>query len=249
MSRIILTLLLFTLNICAFSQERKVGLVIIDMQKKFMTRKGFHRRPQNIKKVNKLIEHQILIIEKAMEYNIPIFVIEFENQGDTIDEIKNLLSSSATGQVNYFKKDTNGFLSGSNSYKAEIIKSITDQKITDLCFIGANGGACVEGSIHSAISKDLNSFALVEGIADFNYKSFIYPYRYSRKVMKKYSTNYNHIEFKQIRRLDRLISFFRDQDSTLLKQSYKQYLVDYLKEKRENIKNYLQFCRDTYLRI
>jgi hypothetical protein len=52
--------------------------------------------------------------------------------------------------------------------------------ITSPIMIGANGGACVEDSILGGLRRGLDVTAYTPGIVDFNPKSFIYPYSYTR---------------------------------------------------------------------
>lgn len=150
------------------------ALVIIDMQPYFVTRAGNDKDEENKKKVKEIIKTQIEAIKLARASQIPIVFIEYEGFGDTNEELKK--ATEGYSDVKHILKDTEGMLSYNNNHTPEVIEYLSSKKVGHLIIIGANGGACVQESITSSLDHSYNVTAFSKGIADFNYKSFIYPY-------------------------------------------------------------------------
>ena len=175
--KVFLLIFLFV-SLASFAQTERKGdnyaLVIIDMQPKFVTRGGNDQDPENIKKVNQIIENQKQMIALAKKSNIPVIFIEYQNFGDTNTELKE--AAKGYDNVKYFEKNTDGFFETSNSNIKAFSDFLHDQQIGNLIITGANGGACVESSIYGSLSNNYNVLAYSKGIADFNYEKFIFPY-------------------------------------------------------------------------
>ena len=73
-------------------------------------------------------------------------------------------------------KNQDGMLDDYNQSKAELLSYLKSNHIKNLIVTGANGGACVHESISGALTNKFNVVAVTDGIADFNYEKFIYPY-------------------------------------------------------------------------
>ncbi len=154
----------------------EVALVIIDMQPVYMTLRGGNPdEPSNAKKLKALFKNQIQAVEIAKAFNQPIIVVETSGLGRTDQRILNALEDY--DRAYYFEKNKNGMLDfGSTSSKA-LIHFFNENDINEVVVMGANGGACVRESIWGAISLgNIQVSAFTNGIADFNYESYIYPY-------------------------------------------------------------------------
>ncbi len=186
----------------SYPQEVKQNsaVVIIDMQPKFVTRGGFHKRPSNILKVDQIISHQIEIINDAKSRNIPILVIEYVTFGETNKDLKKALKGY--GNQKTFIKNRDGMFSDYNMSVKEISKALNDLNVRNLVILGANGGYCVKDSIEGSLAKEFNVVAYSKGIADFNHKDFIYPYN------NKYKYKPQNCEFQEIDNCEAICNIF-----------------------------------------
>lgn len=168
--------------------SKGTALVVIDMQPVFVTRGGNHETPENKKKVNRILEEQRVLINKAKAAKIPIIFLEYEGDyGDTSQTLKSPVKGYS--KVKTFMKNTDGMLSSYNSHRNGLIEFLKQQKIGKLIITGANGGACVESSIIDSLERNCSVVAYSPGIADFNYKDFIYPYSGHYSDIKTNCTN------------------------------------------------------------
>ena len=156
------------------------ALIVIDMQPRFATRGGNQNDEENKKKLKELIKNQLEAIKLAKASQLPIIFIEYEGFGDTTEELKK--ATEGYNDVKYIIKDSDGMLSYDNSHKAELAEYLSQKKVGNLIITGANGGACVQESITSSLDNNYNVISYSKGIADFNYKKFIYPYVHPYKV-------------------------------------------------------------------
>lgn len=178
--------LLLLVSFLALAQEARVGdgyaLVIIDMQPGFVTRGGHDKDPENVKKVQTIIANQKQMIELAKKQNIPIVFIEYEGFKDTNSELKK--SAEGYAGTKTFIKNTDGMFESYNKNVKPLSDYFRSEEIGNLIITGANGGACVEGSIEGALKNNYNVLAYNAGIADFNYENFIFPYDYADGAFK-----------------------------------------------------------------
>ena len=173
--RVFASLSIFS-GLVAFAQtQQSSALVVIDMQPIFVTRGGNDQDPKNQEKVNKILEIQKRAIQDAEKANIPIVFIEYETKGKTNEKLSDLIKNYKKSTV--ILKNTDGMLDKDNTHKKELQKYFKENKINTLILIGANGGACVHESIAGSLKNNYNVIAISSGIADFNYKDFIYPYK------------------------------------------------------------------------
>ncbi len=154
--------------------SEKQALVIIDMQPDFIERQGVHKKPENKKRLKEVLAHQEMLIASAKATQTPIIFIEYEGQGQTHSALRSAVGDYAN--VSTFKKDTSDVFDTRNSFRGELEAHLQENGIKDLLIAGANGGACVRQSIEGALMRDYNVIASSNGIADFNYDPFIYPY-------------------------------------------------------------------------
>jgi nicotinamidase-related amidase len=173
----IFTLLVFVTFVC-FAGDPRIGnnyaLIIIDMQPTFITRGGDDKDPKNIKKVAEIIAHQKELIALAKKQNMPIVFLEYESMGPTNSELKK--ETEGYANTKYFTKDSDGMFDSYNSHEKELSDYLRSKEVGNLIITGANGGACVSESISGSLANNYNVLAYTYGIADFNYKDFIYPY-------------------------------------------------------------------------
>jgi nicotinamidase-related amidase len=165
------------LSSVSFSQaleRNNAALVIIDMQDYFATRGGNDQTPENIKKTKKIFRNLKAAIKSAQEAKIPIIFLEYENYGPTNSKL--VASVSGYDQVGVFLKNTDGVFSESNRHREQLVEFLTQKDVGKLFITGANGGACVFSSISGALQNQYDVIALSKGIADFNYREFVYPY-------------------------------------------------------------------------
>lgn len=176
-SKWIFSLLVF-ITFLSFAGEPRIGdnyaLIIIDMQPQFVTRGGNDKDPANVNKVNDIIASQKKMIELAKKQNIPIIFLEYENFGETNSELKK--ATEGYDCVKYFTKTTDGMFESSNKNEKPLSDYLRSKNIGNLIITGANGGACVSQSISGSLENNYNVLAYTNGIADFNYKEFIFPY-------------------------------------------------------------------------
>lgn len=153
----------------------KAALVVIDMQPGFVTRGGNDKEPANVKKVDEIITAQAEAIREAKSFNIPIVFIEsVGGYGDTNSKLKDAVRNYS--RVRYFVKTSDGMFDSYNKSRADLVAYIKENDVGTLIVTGANGGACVLRSIRGSLDGNCTVLAYSNGIADFNYKDFIYPY-------------------------------------------------------------------------
>jgi nicotinamidase-related amidase len=166
--------LLLSLNCFANPTGDKDALIIIDMQPFFVTRGGNDTEEENSKKVKEILKIQKDAIKFAKEAKMPIIFLEYEGCKETNKELKKEVAGYEN--VKFFLKNADGMFSEYNTHRKELIEYLASKEVGNLIITGANGGACVEQSIEGSLSNNYNVIALNKGIADFNYKQFIYPY-------------------------------------------------------------------------
>lgn len=188
------------------STSGNAALVIIDMQPGFSELNGQHVRPENVAKMAKLIEEQKKAIKEAQAAGIPIVFIEYDTEGfmHTGATSPELIGAATKNyrDVRVFKKTTDGLFEKKNKYLKEINEFIKREQIGTLIIAGANGGACVQRSIKGALQNNCNVVAYSNGIADFNFKDFIYPYAGRYGDMKKLEKDCSNCSFKELASVD-----------------------------------------------
>lgn len=170
------TFVLLGLNQARADVERK-ALVIIDMQESVL--KEWKKTPEVQRKRSALIEKQKQLIDEAKRNKIPILVVQWEGKGPTTTELMKRVGADAA----VVEKDKNGFFDGKSAAKAEEL--LRKRGITDLFFVGIDGGACVEDSIRGALKNHYKVWAVTDGIAEHSPRAdrckqggAIYPYSY-----------------------------------------------------------------------
>jgi len=195
---IILLCLLFSQLCLAAPEDNRDNhaLVIIDMQPYFATRAGNDQKDKNKIKVLKIINKQIAAIREAKKAKIPIVLIEYEYGSSCCGKTNRKLRNEVKFYKKFktIKKNTDGMFSSSNKYKQKLTDYLEDNHIGSLIILGANGGACVKQSIKGSLEENYNVIAYNKGIADFNYRDFIYPY----KDIYKFKPNCKNCNFKEV---------------------------------------------------
>ncbi len=234
--KIIIFVMLTFISLNSFSGTACIGdnygMVVVDMQSYYITRSGFQTNPNNITKKNKLISNQIAAIKIAMQNNIPIIFMEYIKSGDTISELKEAVKDYKN--VTYFIKNTDGMFDWDNAKLNELTMHFIKKQIGNIVILGANGGACVQESINGAFSNKCNVLVYSDGIADFNFKEFIYPYTYNYRS----STSCPSCSLRKTDDLD-LIAFELASKQTKIKKIFNNKINDTnreLTEKEDTIK-------------
>ena len=79
-------------------------------------------------------------------------------------------------------KQTDGLFDLHNNSAEAANDQLKDWGVSDLIVMGPNGGACVEATIRGALASGYKVWAYRDGIADFQYKTFVYPFSYSSRM-------------------------------------------------------------------
>ena len=178
----LLSLIYVFLSFCCLADGvDKAALIVIDMQPFFVKRGGYDSTTENSKKIEAILKDQVATIDAAKNAKIPIVFIEYEC--DVCGNTNPVLTEAATGyeKVKYIKKNSDGIFDEDNKYRQDLVKYLMENEIQNLIVTGANGGSCVEESIEGALENNYSVIAISSGIADFNYKEYIYPYKYRDK--------------------------------------------------------------------
>lgn len=190
------------------------ALVIIDMQPYFASRNDRQELPGNKAKLQEMIRNQVEAIKAARKAELPVIFVEYDrdrfvSQGavpadgpqsdfETHGDLKAAVEGYDKAVI--LKKTTDGLFDGPNKHKAELDNYLKDRGIGTLIVAGANGGACVQFSIQGALLENYDVIAFSQGIADFNFKDFIYPYTgYYRGKIK---TSCPDCTFREVRDLE-----------------------------------------------
>lgn len=197
------TVILFFTSIC-FANNNS-ALIVHDMQDFFVTRDGYHTTPENVKKVKQVIATQVDMIKQAINLGLPIIFVEYEGFGETNETLKAAVANYKN--VKYFKKDTGGMFDKGNRNKKALVDYLEEKRIDTLVITGANGGACALDSIHGALKNNYSVIAFSQGIADFNYKDFIYPYANQYTYIKPKCTDCSLKEASSIEGVKQALGF------------------------------------------
>lgn len=190
-------------TVCS-SNSPNSALVIIDMQPYFANRGGNHNDAENRAKIDKINKTQIAAIQKAKAASIPIVFLEYDcEQCDPTDS--SLKAAVAKySNVRFIKKDTDGMFATNNKYRKELVDYLNKNDVGTLIIAGANGGACVLESITGSLENNCSVIALNSGIADFNFKDFIYPYVGQYSNIKP---NCRDCSFKEVSTIDKAAEY------------------------------------------
>jgi len=102
--------------------------------------------------------------------------MHYEEQGETNSKLQN--AASGYKKVKYLEKTTDGMFSVWNLYLSQLLKYLEQEEIGSLIIMGANGGSCVADSIIGLLESQYQVIAFSDGIADFNFRNFEYPYNF-----------------------------------------------------------------------
>jgi len=101
------------------------------------------------------------------------------------------------------KKNTDGVFSSKNIYRKELVAYLQENQVGTLIITGANGGACVYLSMRGALDNNCTVIAYNRGIADFNFKDFIYPFA---GYYDNTELNCKNCSFKEVSSMDGVVS-------------------------------------------
>jgi len=153
------------------------ALVVVDMQKSFISWEPNEFSFENEKKFKATNKEQERLMHFALENEIPIVLIKYAQQGPIMPKLHSL--ARGYDRVKIFEKNTNGAFNPLNSGKKELTSYLQKQGVNNLIVAGANGGSCVRSTIQGALVDGYSVVACSDAIIDFNYEKFKYPFEYS----------------------------------------------------------------------
>ena len=137
--------------ICA----KNLAVILIDMQNVFTEK--IEKEELKI-----MIDNQLIILEVCAKHNIPLFILEYQDCGDTISILKEKIEK-ITRKKTIIKPDIDGFSYTPLSIELE---KLNTKKII---FAGIYAGACVYETAYSAIKNGYKIIICAELISDMNY--------------------------------------------------------------------------------
>jgi nicotinamidase-related amidase len=222
-------ILILVFSFQSFAQLKigdKSALVIIDMQPSFVNRNENDKKPENVKKVERILKVQVEAIREAMKHQVPIVFLEYEEKGDTNEVLKN--ETKNYDKVKFITKDKDGMFFPVNYHTAELIDYLESKNIGTLVIMGANGRACVQDSIAESLGLNYHVVAFSKGIADFNYAEFKYPYA----GFYKFEDGCPDCLFKEVNKLSDVVLEFEKQ-SLPSKHFFMFKFFDWMKVKKD----------------
>ncbi|MFA5887470.1 MAG: isochorismatase family cysteine hydrolase [Candidatus Nanoarchaeia archaeon] len=127
------------------------AVLVIDMQESFLNELDPEEKEEEI-------PYQIEVLNAAKRNNIPIFVIEYEGMGSTIDELMNVISTSDYEIVT--KPGNNGFR------RTNLDELLKEKGIHSLTLMGVFASACVYATAGGALQSGYEILTSTEVIAD-----------------------------------------------------------------------------------
>ncbi|NUN05105.1 MAG: isochorismatase family protein [Bdellovibrio sp.] len=182
------------------------ALIVIDMQRSFVESNGYYKRPGNIAIVEKLITEQKKAIKEAQAAGIPIVFFEYDDVDFGGPTEPQLTTAAMKGyrDVRVLKKTTDGMFDKKNKHLKDLKDFLQRNQIGTLIIAGANGGSCVKASIEGALKNNCNVVTHSAGVADFNFREFIYPYAGRLTEMKKLEKECESCTYKEVASAERL---------------------------------------------
>lgn len=140
-----------------------LGILLIDMQNHFIE--------QNLpNEVKELIDSQKRLLNFAFKNGVPIFVLEYNGLGETIEELKKELSKNRSYFINKYRN--NGFLLTEPMWESDSLKEeyqnkefqdkLIEEQIKNLIITGVNKDACVLETTEGAKRRNYNIFTSEE---------------------------------------------------------------------------------------
>ena len=177
------------------------------MQDFFVKRGGNENTPKNHFKLSNVMKSQLDVINNAKKRNTPIIFIEYDHTSINIGETNSTLKNAVRDydKVRFFKKNTDGMFDDGNKHRDQLVDYLRSNKIGNLIISGANGGACVYSSIQGALEENCKVIAYNNGIADFNFKDFQYPFA---GYYTSFGKNCKNCSIKEIMEIDDILHYF-----------------------------------------
>ncbi len=194
--------ILAILALCLCSHNSWAGqkaLILIDMQTYFARNAPASQNNQNY--LESALQHQIDLINSAKQKQLPIFVIEYQNYGPTLEALIQAIGSYTKWMI--VEKNKDGLFEDDNISKTLILSKLHDWDISDLIIVGANGGVCVKETILGALTEGYAVYTYPMGIIDFNgiyftgmsdfkFTPYVYPYHYDGEFIETLGPLANH---------------------------------------------------------
>lgn len=138
-------------NELAQLRQANNAILLIDMQGPFLENVGAEEKEEEI-------PYQIEVLNAAKRNNIPLFVIEYEGMGSTIDELMDVISTSDYTFVT--KPDNNGFR---DTNLDDLLK---EKGVHSLTLMGIFASACVRSTAKGALERGYDILTSTDVIAD-----------------------------------------------------------------------------------
>ena len=149
--------------------QKKVAIVIVDMQSEFLQNQD---PADSEEKVRKLSRKQKKLIKWAIQHNFPVLVFQTENAGNTLTEITNLLKGHRHALI--WKKNSGGFEENSFSEKQALTK-LKQWGTKTIIITGIFACCCVANTAGGAIRNDFKVLSTKDLVADSTDTSIMYP--------------------------------------------------------------------------
>lgn len=143
-------------------KKGELAVLLIDMQTDFIAN-------LDLREINRIVRNQIEIIRRCRRDSIPLFIIEYNNHGETIGELKKELFGI---DIRYIKKNNDDAF-----IDTQLHNLLSEKKIKTLFLMGVNAGACVLYTAEGALDKGyqvMTSFAVMSDIDDNYFFSSIF---------------------------------------------------------------------------
>ena len=180
--------------------SKETALIVIDMQKGFITREGAHEDKENRLVLRRLFEAQKATISLAASKGMPVYFVEYNHLKKTQEKLLRHAKQEASSLFIH-RKTSNGIFSESNQNKSELVEDLKSKKIKNLIIIGANGGSCIKASINSALEEEYRVVVYSEAIADFNSKKFKHPCDYRTNIFFRNALRESFIQIQDFKEL------------------------------------------------
>jgi len=129
-----------------------LAVILVDMQTGFVGK-------IDKRELEEEVQNQIDVIDYAGHHSIPIYVLEFAGDGQTIPELKEKLNQYES--VHYILKDRNN-----DFRRTRLGEMLSDEGIKIVLLMGINASACVWGTAYGALDENLQIMTSRDLIAE-----------------------------------------------------------------------------------
>ena len=151
---------------------QNLGILLIDMQENFL---NWNNPFLEKKEIARLVEAQIRFLGITKRKKIPVFTLEYENRGETIPKLQEILKQSENYVIR--KKKSNGF------NNPELSLLLKEKRIKNLILTGIYSYACVKETSEGAKNEGFNVFTSQE-LMDKSYDCYTRWYQANTNYSK-----------------------------------------------------------------